>query len=357
MIGLLDYDFCTSTSTTRLVPNLEIMKLATYYKIEERQFCHLLSLDDSELKSNDIIYFFSEQDNPPQIPETFLQHPNVIYGGSAFTRRQYVPFENSLIDFTLAKPTIYKEFLKQKYDDGIKTNVISHVLDDSYYRNYAGTERLPLPAIKPHKRLLLYDRDFFYEDWESTIETAINRNAASIIRIHPIICNRLSQYFKVRAYPEISRSNSIILNIKVPQDEIPYMFKEYSKLFLADITQSSNVFLPLGGSLPTKDEYYKDLIYKLNLLYSFWSYGILMKIKLEEPFPGKINPISNISHIIETWSVLKRKDKTLFDRIVKKTKITDAQNEMEEFFKYHPLSKNLFYESYDSIQKKGRWRI
>ena len=29
---------------------------------------------------------------------------------------------------------IYKNFLKEKYDEGIKSNVIEHILDDSYYR-------------------------------------------------------------------------------------------------------------------------------------------------------------------------------------------------------------------------------
>ena len=39
------------------------MKLATYYKLEEKQFCRLMSLDETELTAYDKIYFFSEQEN------------------------------------------------------------------------------------------------------------------------------------------------------------------------------------------------------------------------------------------------------------------------------------------------------
>ena len=41
MIGLLDYDWLQSKKTSVLIPNLEIMKLATYYKVEENHFSHI----------------------------------------------------------------------------------------------------------------------------------------------------------------------------------------------------------------------------------------------------------------------------------------------------------------------------
>jgi len=44
MIGLVDFDFYSSTSTTKLIPNIEIMKLATYYKTEKNLFCRLIDL-------------------------------------------------------------------------------------------------------------------------------------------------------------------------------------------------------------------------------------------------------------------------------------------------------------------------
>lgn len=85
MIGLLDYDIQVSTSNQIIIPNLEIMKLATYYKREENTYCRLLDFTDTELSNYDKIFFFSELAHHPQIPKQFLRANNVIFGGTAFT--------------------------------------------------------------------------------------------------------------------------------------------------------------------------------------------------------------------------------------------------------------------------------
>lgn len=69
MIGLIDYDLQTSTSLKLVPPNIEIMKLATYYRQEENHFCRIMSLEETELTSYDKIYIFSEADEYPQLPE------------------------------------------------------------------------------------------------------------------------------------------------------------------------------------------------------------------------------------------------------------------------------------------------
>ena len=130
MIGLVDYNLQTSTSSSLLIPNLEIMKLATYYRLEENTFCRLLSLDETDLTPYEKIYFFSEI-GTPKVPDSFLRAANVIFGGSSFTN-EYIPFENKIIDYTLPRLAIYKEFLKQKYNDGIKSKIIEHVLEDGF---------------------------------------------------------------------------------------------------------------------------------------------------------------------------------------------------------------------------------
>jgi hypothetical protein len=50
MVGLVDFDLQSNTSSAVLPPpNLEIMKLATYYRMEENKFCRLVALDEQEL--------------------------------------------------------------------------------------------------------------------------------------------------------------------------------------------------------------------------------------------------------------------------------------------------------------------
>ena len=358
MIGLVDYDLQTSSSNKLIPPNIEIMKLATYYKNEENTFSRLISLKETELSSYDIIYFFSEAEVQPEVPIQF-KGTNVIYGGTAFTNN-YKPFDNSLIDFTLPKVFIYKEFLKQKYQDGIKTKIINHILDDTYYRNYAGEARLPIPPIIPNKRVFLYDKDFFYSDWEDTIEEIISHRPSSIIHIHPIICNKIIDYFKLRSITKISRTNTIILDLNIPLDDINYMLNKYSNLFLADINENSNVYLTLGGTLKSCFHYYKDYIYKINLLYSFWSKGIPIKIKYIYPQIWHNDPLQHLSKLTEIWTNGTTKNtKTLNDKLVikDKKKIPQERLEKELLIKYYPEAKDLFNHNFTLIKERRYWRL
>lgn len=359
MIGLLDYDWLQSKKTSVLIPNLEIMKLATYYKTEENHFCRLLTLDEQELNSYDKIYFFSETAKHPIIPEQYLRANNVEFGGTTFTK-QYIPFKNEIIDYTIPRTTIYTDFLKQKYNDGVKAKTISHVIDDTYYRMYAGNNRLPIPRVQPRKRVYLYDKDFFYPDWEEILTVLANRNPCGIFRLHPVICTTLTNYFKIRSFKKFARSNEVILDINIPLEEVNYMLNHYKHLFLADITKTSNVYLPLGGTLNSQANYFRDFIYKINLLYSFWSCGILIKIKFNEPELGTKNPLQNISLLAETAcnvSFENRKDVTLNQRIEQRKKDTILVDERNLLLKFYPSAKVLFDQSFNEIIKRGRWKI
>lgn len=360
MIGLLDYDLFQSESTTHIIPNLEIMKLATYYYIEENHFCRLLSLDDGELDSYDKIYFFSELGHKLLIPPQFKLANNVIYGGSAFTGFKYLPFENKIIDYTIPRVTIYKDFLKQKYHEGFKNLVISHTLDDTYYRMYAGNNRLPIPAIKSKQRVYLFDRSFFYPDWQDIIKDIADRKPTGIYRIHPIVCNTLTDFFQARNCNKLARSIEYILDLKIPLNEVDYMIKHYKKLFLADVAKTSRVYLPLKSNLATKESYYRNLIYTFNLLYAFWACNIPIRIYREEtPIGVTNNPIIELEEAMATWSnssVQKSREanKTLLQRIGKNKKLLC---QYEDLINEKPYVNVLFNQSYENLSKKGVWRI
>ena len=359
MIGLIDYDFQTASSVNLCPPNLEIMKLATYYRLEENTFCNLISLNNTEFEGYDKIYFFSEKEEQVLPPSNFLAAKNIIYGGTAFTKGIYKPFDNPIIDFTIPRPAIYKQFLKDKYEEGIKSKIISHVLDDTYYRMHAGKEKLPIPPIQKNKRVFIYDIDFFYEDWEDIINDIINRNPSSIMRIHPIICSTLTQYFKVRSKNKMARENEIILDLNIPLEEVHYMFKEYKKLFLADINKSSNIYITLGGNFLANPQYYQDFVYKMNLLYCFWSQNIPLKIKYIPPQIGYRDPLEPFSRLIATWSRNCKNTQTIEDRLGKyvKKKPTPASQARDLLLKFHPTAADLFKQTYGGLSEKRMWRI
>ena len=356
MIGLVDYDLWTRSSTSLYIPNLEIMKLASYYKLEENTFCQLISPTEENLEPFEKIFFFSEQ-NKIIIPEAFKKTKKVIYGGTAFTKGKYLPFENEIIDFTIPRTFIYRNFLQSKYQEGIKSKEINAFLDNTYYRAYAKENKLPIPPVLKRKKIILYDRDFFYPDWKEIISNLSERNPASIIRLHPIFCEKVNDFFDIRSFSKLARGNEIILDLKIPLEEIFILFNKYEKKFLAEINDSSNIFLPLGGNCKSTLKYLKNLSYTLNLLYSFWARGIPIKVKVIQPVLGETNPIFELSRLIENWTNLStevKKKKTILDRIKQKTK---EQEQYDLFARYYPKEQDLFTQNFNSLKERRFWKI
>lgn len=122
----------------------------------------------------------------------------------------------------------------------------------------------------------------------------------------------------MRSFPKIARTNMVILDLNIPLSEVYYMLKTYKKMFLADINKTTSVAIFFGGSFPTTTQYYKDFIYKINLLYSFWSRGIELKIKYDYPKIGYRNPLQKLELEMENWANTDSKlTRTLEDRTTK----------------------------------------
>ena len=360
MIGLVDLQLQSWDKLQLCPPNLEIMKLATYYKFEENKFCRLINLDETEFGGYERIYVFSESKKFITVPDAFKRASNIIYGGTAFTNGKYVPFENKLIDYTLARTNIYANFLKEKYQAGIKEIEINRLLNNSYYRWHAGQEVLPLPAIKKRHRIYIYDRDFFQEGWRTIINKMMKRKPSSINFIHPAHYKRISDFLDVRENSLINRSNDAYLDLNIPLKETSVLMKHYKNRLLAVINPSSQVYLSLGGSFHYQSDYLKDIIYKLNLLYVFWSCNIPLKIKYEEPTLGCYNPITDISKLIATWTQGETCNyKSIIDRIPKDKKLTDIRLEREQLrviLDRYPSSDTLFRQTTETAKKGGLWR-
>ncbi len=360
MIGLVDLQLQSWDKPQLCPPNLEIMKLASYYQREENKFCRLINLDETELTNYEKIYIFSESKNFVTVPEAFKRASNIIYGGTAFTNGKYIPFENKLIDYTLAHPRIYANFLKEKRQAGLADIEISRLLDNSYYRWRAGNETLPIPAILKRHRIYIYDIDFFQEGWRELINKIIARKPSSINFIHPAHYKKISDFLEVRENALIAKGNDAFLDLNIPLNETNILMKHYKNRLLAVINKNSQVYLSLGGSFHYQSDYLKDIIYKLNLLYVFWSCNIPIKIKYEEPSFGCYNPISDISKLIATWTQGETTSyKCITDRIPKDKKMTEIRPEREQLriiLDRYPSSETLFRQTTETVRKGGLWK-
>ena len=336
------------------------MKLATYYTTEENKFCRLINLDETEFGGYEKVYIFSESKDFITVPEAFKRASNIVYGGSAFTNGKYIPFQNKLIDYTIARPRIYANFLKEKYQAGLREIEITRLLDNTYYRWHAGKETLPLPAIKKRHRIYIYDLDFFQEGWRNIIDRIIKRSPSSINFIHPAHYKKISDFLEVRENSLIAKGNDAYLDLNIPLKETPILMKHYKNRLLAVINPSAQVYLSLGGSFHYQSDYLKDIIYKLNLLYVFWSCKIPLKIKYEEPALGCFNPIPDLSKLISTWTQGDTCNyKSIIDRIPKDKSLSDIRPEREQLRQIldrYPSYETLFRQTTGTVRKGGLWK-
>ena len=336
------------------------MKLATYYTTEENKFCRLINLDETEFGGYEKVYIFSESKDFITVPEAFKRASNIVYGGSAFTNGKYIPFQNKLIDYTIARPRIYANFLKEKYQAGLREIEITRLLDNTYYRWHAGKEVLPLPAIKKRHRIYIYDLDFFQEGWRNIIDRIIKRSPSSINFIHPAHYKKISDFLEVRENSLIAKGNDAYLDLNIPLKETPILMKHYKNRLLAVINPSAQVYLSLGGSFHYQSDYLKDIIYKLNLLYVFWSCKIPLKIKYEEPALGCFNPIPDLSKLISTWTQGDTCNyKSIIDRIPKDKSLSDIRPEREQLRQIldrYSSYETLFRQTTGTVRKGGLWK-
>jgi len=183
-------------------------------------------------------------------------------------------------------------------------------------------------------------------NWEDIIERISSHNPSSIQPIHPIYCKTVSNFFKLREHNKIAKNAEIILDFNIPLDDTPILMKKYKNKFLADIKKTSNVYITLGGTFSTARQYQRDLIYKLNLLYIYWSNSIPLKIKYIQPDIGYHDPCANLSKLIEFWTTGEtNQKKSISERIYKDKSANEIRPERAErdaVIAQYPSSKTLF---------------
>ena len=207
--------------------------------------------------------------------------------------------------------------------------------------------------------MYIYDRDFFQPGWREIVDDITEHKPSSINFIHAIHFYKLSDFFSARENDIITKSNDVFLDIKIPLQETKYMMREYKNHLLALIMPTSQIYLSIGGSYQYQIDYYKDFIYKLNLLYEFWAHKIPIKLKYEQPTLGCYDPLSDLSQLIATWSRSPlHETQTIYERIPKKTKsetTSAAKEQLELFVNRYPNKSILFKQNITILQQGGRW--
>ena len=351
MIGFFDLDLYYSNSLT--LPNLELMKLARYYRVEEKIFSRLIKPDEEDFDGYDKIFVCSN--NAVKLPEKIRETKKFELVGPAFTAGQYVPFENELIEYMSPRKKIYTDYLKSIYDFSLDYRKINDFLDNTYYRAYCNHKMLPLPPSLPRKKIFLYDDDFSDFNWTELQEKFAKRKPSSVICINPIFCKTPQEFYEIRKYQIFSHKNILVLDFNFSYNEwVEFLKKDENKL-KAEIVLSSNIFIPFGGREKVPNTFFgycQEIKSRLNLLYTFWTRNIPIKMFFVREPQSEKQPFKNLCPHIEKFS--KRGIGANFS--LSKGIKGEAKEELDDFLKYYPEQFSLFRQNYQTISKGGKWR-
>ena len=249
-----------------------------------------------------------------------------------------------------------KKRLAENLDNQKEVHALKKFVNSAYYRACVNGKILPIPAFKKNERLYLYDKEFFFNGWETVMDEITSRSPSSIICVHPIHCKTMGQYLKIREYEKIARGNEVWWDLPVPLSDIPYLFNHYYTELKNDIISSAQVYLPIGGNSLVTDSYcVRELSYKLNLLYSFWARSIPLKLRYVRPTVGHRNVMEELFEELEKWSSSStpyRRDTTFIDFVAKKNKAVWSAIE-----RCGEDKQVLFRQSYKNISNYKIWRL
>ena len=359
MIGLIDCDMIHRGN--KFFPNLDLMKLYSYYKT--KNFPKLLRPSDDV---NDYEKIFLWKDiKESEIEDKFWEHPNIITGGLYFTNGIYKPFSNIDIENSSPSYRLYNEFFRLRLNNQISKRLNSNILQ---YLS-AGFIRINTPGklqtnqLKKDGNLYVYDTDIFDRKYIDILEDFSNY-VKNIYFCYSLFAKTRTDFdiimnsnFYVGSNNEKSNSR-LIIDFKIPINGWLVFLKEYKDL-LDNIAVKS---IALNGtvdysmcSFHTKkwySDFTKDIINKWLIAYVN---GIDLSIYYKK---DSKNPYDSVLQKFSAFSSYLYRDYSFFELCKRNSEIFKSLKELYNFdtiyYRYLHLSGRTLKEDYYDKSKNPR---
>ena len=168
-IAFYDYDIYLKPS--KIMLNLELMKIASYYN--KRGDATYLISDLSTIGEFDHIYVFRNVMPKRTIKKEVerIEGENVTHIGLAFTGGIYVPLENQF-EKEVAWPNIYWSYFRKKInEEKLTLGMLEKYLNSHYLRLRAGQNFLKLDGLEKKEKVFIYDAEIErVPDWELKLD-------------------------------------------------------------------------------------------------------------------------------------------------------------------------------------------
>ncbi len=360
MIGLIDCDM--SFRGSKFFPNLDLMKLYSYYK--GKNCPRLLNPLDSADDYNEL--FIWKDTKESKIEDKFWEHQNITTGGLYFTNGIYRPFSNIDIENSSPSYRLYNEFFKLKLNTPsikrLNINIVKYL--------YAGFIRINSPGklqtdqLKKKGNLYIYDTGVLTKEYIDILEDFANY-VGKMFFCYPIYVKSQEDFEriiekKIYTGSYLSTFNErLIIDFNVPMDSWLSFLKEHSTLFDSAAVASVALNAVVDYSkcnFHTKKWYsnfVKEIINKWMISYIN---GIDLAIHYER---DSKNPYDDVLYeFIRFATKHPRKDITFFERVKYKPEILKMLKELYGldtiYSRYLHLPIQLLKEEYYDKSRNSR---
>lgn len=309
MIGLIDYDLFFKFK----YPNLEIMKLFSYFKKQRKNIELITNIDQIDHYAH---IFFRQENSNYEFPTHIINDIRTQWGGKAFSPH-YEPMK-STIEYIVPDSSIYYDYLISSiYAGAIKPSILTHVKKTNYARIinngmlYDPNFETKLDANKPY--LVIYDDNFFsYNEWFRIFDSIKDY---SIQLVYPGIITELQDATNILLSNNFKHKNNKIV-FRLPLNDKKIIVKELFPHF--DNTVGNNCYMEFGYDALGKDDFLIKLFNLLDVVFKGYSLGYTIKMCPAKTLPSDL--YSFAMYIFKFSTIHFYRSNSLLDIIPKKHK-------------------------------------
>lgn len=295
-IGLIDWDLLTCSSGR--IPNLDLMKLSTYYK-KNREITKLL-IDFNNMNLYNKIYL--KQDFSYKYPSDLLVNRNLIFEGMKFSNNIYTSslseeIHNSNPDYNLYDNILNRKLIKFKSEeeDNFKNFLNSNLVRLSFNNKDCNIKN----KIDSNRgNIKIYDYNALHlNDIEEVLDSFTENSGKKIQFVYPQKVDN-DEFKKWIKKPYILAKNTFIINEFLDNKSIVKLKEE-----LKSVEVHPNIFLLCGRNL-YEDSSEDIFAYEFENILKKKIYFLINKLKINFIEKNKMenNFYSNSIKLTHMWS-------------------------------------------------------
>lgn len=345
-IGFYDYDLLLKPS--KVVMNLEAMKIANYYHRQGEIVTLENSLDN--INSYDKFYIcrnLMAKKVPVGKDIISTSADNTTHIGLAYTNGMYLPMERSLEE-QVPSVALYAPYIRQKVlENKITVSEADNLLHSNYIRLRAGSYEMDITRLQPQSKAFVYDYEIEkVTDWEDKLkyirDSLTKKKITRTVVVNGFRFTSFENIEKLSKIPGFASMDAHLFSSDTYNE-----FKEKFNTIAPWVSSRDGIKYYYGHDLNPNNntEVVKSLCLSINKYFYALSIGKACEFIVDDNC--EVSPLNKIQKDFQYWTGIRVGDKTIKDYLMSRSPKT-----FDEFYKI--IASTPYKSQFDSICNKTK---